>query len=250
MKPIYHYEPATGEFVWEGSADPSPLEDGVWLIPAYATEVAPPTAAAREVAAFIDGAWVIQADWRGAELFSTADASPVSITEIAITPADIGATETPRPSASHVWNDGAWIDDPAKRAEIVGQVKAGRWAAIKAERDRRKAGGVLVGAHWFHSDADSRIQWLGIKDTARDMLADGQNSAAAIFMLGQPLQWKTLAGDFVAVTVQMAVDVVAATKELDARLFTIAERKRLEVETSADPAAYDVLAGWPETYGA
>lgn len=46
-----------------------------------------------------------------------------------------------------------------------------KWDAIKAERDRRKAGGFKVGALWFHSDADSRIQHLGLKDNARDQLA-------------------------------------------------------------------------------
>ena len=138
----------------------------------------------------------------------------------------------------------------APPAPSIETLRARAWESMKAERDRRKAGGVMVGGNWFHSDADSRIQWLGIKDTARDLLADGKTVDEPVTVLGHPLQWKTIAGDFAAVTVRTALDVVTATKELDAVLFTIAEQKRVEMEASADPAAYDVLAGWPSTYSA
>lgn len=134
---------------------------------------------------------------------------------------------------------------PVSRAELV----ASKWEVIKAERNRRKAGGVLVGVHWFHSDADSRIQWLGIKDTARDLLAVGKPGTEPVPRLGQPLQWKTLSGEFAPVTVQMAFDVVAATNELDARLFDVSEQKHQEVEAAEDPAAYDALSGWPASFG-
>lgn len=136
--------------------------------------------------------------------------------------------------------------DTAPPDRATAMVRA--WDRIKLERDRRKASGVLVGGQWFHSDADSRIQWLGIKDTARDMLAASQASTDPVLVLGQPLQWKTLSGAFVTVTAQMAFDVVEATKELDARLFAVAEAKRATMESAEDPAAYDALAGWPATY--
>ena len=38
----YTYNPITMEFVGESSVDESPLEPGVWLMPAYSTEVSPP----------------------------------------------------------------------------------------------------------------------------------------------------------------------------------------------------------------
>lgn len=56
---IYHYHPETGVFLGRGQADESPLEPGHFLIPAHATESAPPTPGANENVAWINGAWVV-----------------------------------------------------------------------------------------------------------------------------------------------------------------------------------------------
>lgn len=142
----------------------------------------------------------------------------------------------------------AWVVKQIPKPD-VGQVKQGKWEAIKAKRDRLKAGGFKVGALWFHSDADSRIQHLGLKDKARDLLAAGGAVTDNLTILGQPVRWKTMDGSFANVTVQLAFDIVAAAGDLDARLFAVAEAHRAEMEATPDPAAYDFSAGWPETFG-
>ena len=38
---IFHYHPETGALLGEGTADPSPLEPGEWLLPAHATAIEP-----------------------------------------------------------------------------------------------------------------------------------------------------------------------------------------------------------------
>lgn len=129
------------------------------------------------------------------------------------------------------------------------ETKAAKWENIKVMRDRRKAGGFKVGTLWFHSDADSRIQHLGLKDKARDLIAAGGVMTDNLSILGQPVRWKTIDGASANVTAQLAFDIVAAAGDLDARLFTVAETHRAAMEAAADPAAYDFSAGWPETFG-
>jgi hypothetical protein len=56
---IYHYT-VDGLFLGIGQADESPLEPGVWLTPAYATDIEPPAVPAGQQAIFADGAWQLQ----------------------------------------------------------------------------------------------------------------------------------------------------------------------------------------------
>ena len=76
-----------------------------------------------------------------------------------------------------------------KAAPTANEIKASKWEAIKAERDHRKAGGFKVGTLWFHSDADSRIQHLGLKDKARDLLTAGGATTENLVILGQPVRF-------------------------------------------------------------
>jgi hypothetical protein len=56
----YNYAPDTGIFHSEGLADESPLEPGVFLIPANATTIKPPKVALPKVAVFKDGKWNVE----------------------------------------------------------------------------------------------------------------------------------------------------------------------------------------------
>jgi hypothetical protein len=56
----YNYAPDTGIFQTESLADESPLEPGVFLIPAYATTIAPPQVTNPEIAVFKDGEWSVE----------------------------------------------------------------------------------------------------------------------------------------------------------------------------------------------
>jgi hypothetical protein len=57
---IYNYNPENGYFVGESFADESPLETGVYLIPAHATEIPAPKATKEKVAVFVNGNWELQ----------------------------------------------------------------------------------------------------------------------------------------------------------------------------------------------
>lgn len=108
------------------------------------------------------------------------------------------------------------------------------WGQIKAKREALKSGGVRVGVHWFHSDADSRIQQLGL-------VIMGANMPAG-------LRWKTIDNGLVDMTPALAQQIFAATANWDATLFGIAEVHRDAVMESSNPEAYDWSAGWPAGY--
>ncbi len=122
------------------------------------------------------------------------------------------------------------------------------WGKIKTERSSRMSGGSKVSGKWFHTDQDSRLQHLGLKDSARDLLAVGANMADPILINGQQVQWKTMDGTFAPMTLQLAFDIVEVDKALDAALFVVAETHRLKMLAVADPDSYDYSADWPERY--
>lgn len=57
---IYHYRPETKVFVGMTQADPDPLVEGGWLIPAYATPVAPPRITAGNQAVWLGDSWKLE----------------------------------------------------------------------------------------------------------------------------------------------------------------------------------------------
>ena len=138
---------------------------------------------------------------------------------------------------------------PELSGPSVDELRNAAWDRIKADRDRRKTGGFKVRSLWFHSDHDSRIQHIGLKDKARDLLAAGGAMTDNLIILGQPVKWKTMDGSFATITAQLAFDIVAAAGDLDARLFAVAETHRSAMEAATDPTTYDFSVGWPETFG-
>ncbi|MBT2321281.1 DUF4376 domain-containing protein [Variovorax paradoxus] len=110
------------------------------------------------------------------------------------------------------------------------------WEAIKRERDRRKDTGVMASGYWFHTDAPSRIQQLGLFVLAVSGQAVPNTS------------WKTMSGHFEPLTSALAISVFSAVVGLEMTLFARAETLRAEVEASSDPESIDILAGWPQSY--
>lgn len=240
---IYNYDPATLAFLSAAPADFSPLEPDQVLVPAHATLIAPPEILPHTWPVFDAAAqaWVMVPDWRG-DYYEIATGRPVRVTALGVNPEEMGLTDQVPPAGPALFVAGAWQRDLATERALI-------WTAIKARRDALKVGGFQVGDYWFHSDADSRIQHLGLKDKARDLLAAGGAMADPITILDQPVQWKTLSGVFATITAQLVYDIVTAAGNLDATAFVLAETHRQAMEAAADPAAYDFSTGWPATFG-
>ena len=140
------------------------------------------------------------------------------------------------PDVKTGWNysPDAGFSAPTIPGEII---KAFKWEAIKAERDRRSEyGGYKVGDKWFHSDQKSRSQQLGLVLLGVSIPAN--------------LQWKTMDGSFVTMTQTLAQQVLAVGAASDQTIFATAETHKAAMEASADPGSYDFSGGWPDKYEA
>jgi len=114
------------------------------------------------------------------------------------------------------------------------QVIDDKWLQIKEERDKRKGGGVQVGAYWLHSDDTSRIQQIGLV-----MMGASIPSG---------LMWKTMTGEFVEMTPTLAGQVFQAIATYDTLNFANAETHRQAMMVAEDPASYDFSSGWITCY--
>lgn len=145
------------------------------------------------------------------------------------------------------WVNNGGITEPfdtRSPEEIDVDVKARIWGQIKAERSRRKAGGIKVGTNFFHSDEQSLIQHLGLTIGAMQALQAGGTLETVL----SPTPWKTMGGEKVPMTVAMAFSVFQEGVVLDGTLYTIAEQHKAAMEASPNPAAYDYSTGWPEAF--
>jgi hypothetical protein len=108
------------------------------------------------------------------------------------------------------------------------------WELIKDHRTRVQDGGAEVDGKWFHSDASSKIQHLGL-------MIMGDNIPAG-------LQWKTMDGSFVTMTSKIATQIFQAMVIREQAVFVTAEKHRLELMKSMSPSTYNFTSGWPLSY--
>lgn len=62
---IWHYDPDSGLLTGEGVADPDPMNEDEWLVPAFSTPDEPPAAEAGKARVYTDSGWTQVPDHRG-----------------------------------------------------------------------------------------------------------------------------------------------------------------------------------------
>lgn len=129
---VYNYHPETGEYTDAQPAKIDPKESAVrgqdvYLVPKYATATAPPEEIpAYTVAAWINGGWVLTADYRGAVEYDLYG-QPSTITALGVTP-----NGRPAPGADLVrpfWDGVKWIEN-ATPEEYAGALEAAKAAGV------------------------------------------------------------------------------------------------------------------------
>lgn len=124
-----------------------------------------------------------------------------------------------------------------------------KWEEIKAERDRRSTeGGCKVGDHWFHSDLRSRTQQLQLARKADIEAMHGGDLDRTMVIDGIPLYWKTMSGEFVPMTYQLALDIPVSAETQELLNFKVAEQHKAALLSSQNPEDYDYSGLWPEIY--
>jgi len=152
-KTVYSFCRYTGRFTGEYEAQESPLEPGIFLIPAFATEEAPPAVGANEVAAFDGEQWQVYSDYRGGVYYDTETKERHEITAVGDVPLENWTDVAPTDS-EEVWNGTAWVlpfDVLAERKK--GEIAAARYASA--------TGTLEIGGNTYNIDKDSQTSFLG-----------------------------------------------------------------------------------------
>lgn len=103
-----------GIFTGETSADLSPVEDGVWLIPGGCVEVAPPKTGAQQAARWDGRAWTLIESYQGLTAYHKVTRQPMLIE----TPDPLPKDYTLKAPGEHqVWIKNRWVDDVPALAE-------------------------------------------------------------------------------------------------------------------------------------
>jgi hypothetical protein len=121
---IYHYHPEYKIYLGSSNADPSPLEPGVFLIPAHATELEPPTCTECKIPVFNGTSWDIADDCRGT-YYSTTTQEEIKHTDPLTPPENVTKEQPPEVPEGYAlkWSDGWELIEIPLAPELTPQQK-------------------------------------------------------------------------------------------------------------------------------
>lgn len=153
--------------------------------------------------------------------------------------------------ASQMWEDyqeflaNGGVTQPYKTlAEYQDEMRL----VIKAESLNRRYGGILVGTYWVPTDPDSRIEYLVLKELARDLYAAGAALDDPIIVDGDQVEVEAMNGTMIPATIRKVKLLMEALHILDRRLKRVAKYHISQMLLAPDPLKYDYSAGWPAAY--
>lgn len=158
-KIVYQTSPL-GLYVGPVEADESPLEKGVFLIPAGCVQLAPPNAPPGKVQLWNGTTWELL-DWLdGVTAYDTRTREPLQLQ--GMDPLPDGYTLL-KPEPHQVWKDGAWVDDLPALLEGLYQEKL---AALNRACSSHIEGGItstaLGKAHRYGSRMEDQVNLTGL----------------------------------------------------------------------------------------
>ncbi len=144
MQPtVYFFDAISRVYTGNGMADADQLTEGEYLIPAFATLIAPPEAGANEAARWTGDAWELVPDWRG-HTYWLADRREHKITELGVTPPAEALDELPPPPLEEVREAALRAVDQAAEAARMQFITPGEGQAWTYQRKEREAEAFIV----------------------------------------------------------------------------------------------------------
>lgn len=107
VKTVYQTD-HLGVYVGETVAEASPLEPGIWLIPARCVEITPPVIPERKAALWDGERWQVIDSYHGLTAYNTKTRAPIVVDRLGSSPAGY-TLEVPGPG--QIWTGDRWIDD-------------------------------------------------------------------------------------------------------------------------------------------
>lgn len=168
---IHRYHPDTGEYLGTGAADESPMEPGVFLIPAHATEVEPPQPQAGFMRRFVSGEWG----------YSPIEASETPPSEEPVVTTAMVNAERDRRIAAGFWFAGTSYDfDDRAKMNISGAAQLAFMAIVAgAQADDLFWNGGLSPFAWI--SADNSLATMDAPTVVEFGRAAAQHEQAHIF---------------------------------------------------------------------
>jgi hypothetical protein len=210
---IYHYNPVTKEYIGQSVADLDPI-DKQPLIPAFATDIAPPTQGANQVAQWDGAAWVLVDDYRG-QVFYDATGVEHKIDSLGVAPDPAWTTTKPfiLDEAKNIKKQQIRTAFTASASQPVTDANSITWdggydSALKLDAARRMA--ELAG--------QTTVTFYDASNAPHDLaLAD---AAAVVLTLGADYQAKFAAKQALMAQVD-ALPNTATQSDIDAIIYSL-----------------------------
>lgn len=159
IKTVYQID-HLGIYVGETTADASPLEPGVWLIPARCVEVKPPSIPERMAALWDGEGWQLIDSYQGLTAYNTQTRAPIVLDHHGALPAGYTLEV---PGTGQIWAGDRWIDDIPAVVELRYQEQL---QAVNTACQREITGGFWSSAlgerYRYSSELDDQVNLTGM----------------------------------------------------------------------------------------
>ncbi|WP_338522409.1 hypothetical protein NUH87_19940 [Pseudomonas batumici] len=213
-----------GVYVGPVTADESPLEPGIFLIPGGCVESAPPEAPEHKAAYWNGRAWQLVEYFEGLVVYNTANREPLTLTGVG--PIPNGYT-VKKPEPGQIWKYGRWVDD---LDTMLAKLYEQKLASINEGCSRYIESGFTSEAlgerYRYSSSLEDQVNLYGLIDSELDGLYPAYDSdGKKVFLLHEARQLRQLGTDLVlfkqsallhAETLKQALAQALADKDLAA----------------------------------